>query len=80
MEIPRTKFIVRLWPNSAADANPVNIVATVDEYFFKIVSARIIIKLNKKKLVRHDINTTGTLFKNTSKIMLSFIFSYLIIV
>lgn len=32
------KFIVKVWPNSAADAIPVKIVATVDEYFFKIVS------------------------------------------
>ena len=28
-------------PKSAADAIPVNIVATVDEYFFKIVSESI---------------------------------------
>lgn len=48
IEIPRIKFIVRVWPNSAADASPVNIVATVDEYFFKIVSASIITKLNWK--------------------------------
>ena len=33
------KFIVKVCPNSAADAMPVKIVATVDEYFFKIVSA-----------------------------------------
>ncbi len=33
--------MVRLWPNSAADARPVNIVATVDEYFFNIVSAQL---------------------------------------
>lgn len=38
IEIPKTKFIVNVWPNSAADAMPVKIVATVDEYFFKIVS------------------------------------------
>ena len=38
IEIPNKKFIVRVWPNNAADAMPVNIVATVDEYFFKIVS------------------------------------------
>lgn len=38
MEIPNIKFIVKLWPNKAADAMPVKIVATVDEYFFKIVS------------------------------------------
>lgn len=38
MEIPKTKFIVKVWPNNAADAIPVKIVATVDEYFFRIVS------------------------------------------
>jgi hypothetical protein len=38
-EIPNRKLIVRVWPNNAADAMPVNIVATVEEYFFKIVSA-----------------------------------------
>lgn len=37
-EIPNKKFMVKVWPNKAADAMPVNIVATVDEYFFKIVS------------------------------------------
>lgn len=37
-EIPNKKFMVKVWPNRAADAMPVNIVATVDEYFFKIVS------------------------------------------
>ena len=41
IEIPKIKFIVKVWPNSAADAMPVKIVATVDEYFFKIVSAKI---------------------------------------
>ena len=40
-EIPNKKFMVRVWPNNAADAMPVNIVATVDEYFFKIVSENI---------------------------------------
>lgn len=39
MEIPKIKFIVRGCPNSIADAIPVKIVATVDEYFFRIVSA-----------------------------------------
>lgn len=39
IEIPIRKFIVNLCPNNAADAIPVKIVATVDEYFFKIVSA-----------------------------------------
>lgn len=37
--MPITKFIVKVCPNSTADAIPVKIVATVDEYFFKIVSA-----------------------------------------
>jgi hypothetical protein len=41
MVIPKTKLIVRVWPNNAADAMPVNIVASVDEYFFRIVSAPI---------------------------------------
>ena len=40
MDIPKTKFIVKIWPNNAADAMPVKIVATVEEYFFRIVSAR----------------------------------------
>lgn len=39
IEIPKIKFVVRVWPKRAADAIPVKIVATVDEYFFKIVSA-----------------------------------------
>jgi len=39
IEIPRTKFIVRVCPNNTAEATPVKIVAIVDEYFFKIVSA-----------------------------------------
>lgn len=39
IEIPIKKFIVNLCPNSTADAMPVKIVATVEEYFFKIVSA-----------------------------------------
>jgi hypothetical protein len=38
MVTPNTKLMVRVWPNNAADARPVNIVATVDEYFFNIVS------------------------------------------
>lgn len=39
IDIPRTKFMVKVWPNSAAEAMPVKMVATVDEYFFRIVSA-----------------------------------------
>ena len=39
VEIPSKKFIVKVWPNKVADAKPVKIVAIVDEYFFKIVSA-----------------------------------------
>ena len=39
IEIPSIKFMVSVCPNKAADAKPVKIVATVDEYFFKIVSA-----------------------------------------
>lgn len=45
-EIPNMKFMVKVWPNKTADAMPVNIVATVDEYFFKIVSGN-----NQGKLV-----------------------------
>lgn len=43
-EIPNIKFTVSVWPNMIADAMPVNIVATVDEYFFKIVSGNILKK------------------------------------
>lgn len=46
IEIPSIKLIVRVCPNKAADAKPVKIVATVDEYFFKIVS------VFKKQIVR----------------------------
>jgi hypothetical protein len=38
MDTPRTKFIVSVCPKRAADASPVKMVATVEEYFFKIVS------------------------------------------
>ena len=38
IEMPIMKFIVKVCPKSAAEAMPVKIVATVDEYFFKIVS------------------------------------------
>lgn len=53
-EIPNIKFTVSVWPNMIADAMPVNIVATVDEYFFKIVSGNIL----KKPLmsIYYDIN------------------------
>ena len=37
------KLIVNVCPNRAAEAKPVKIVATVEEYFFKIVS------VNKKR-------------------------------
>lgn len=40
IEIPSIKLIVSLWPNIAAEAKPVKIVATVEEYFFKIVSEK----------------------------------------
>jgi len=39
MEMPKIKLMVNVWPNNAAEAKPVKIVATVEEYFFKIVSA-----------------------------------------
>lgn len=51
-EIPNIKFMVNVWPNMTADAMPVNIVATVDEYFFKIVSGDI-----EKALVSIDNET-----------------------
>ena len=38
IETPRMKLIVKVCPKRAADANPVKMVATVEEYFFKIVS------------------------------------------
>jgi hypothetical protein len=37
-DMPRRKLMVKECPKNAAEARPVNIVATVDEYFFKIVS------------------------------------------
>jgi hypothetical protein len=37
--MPKRKFTVKGCPKNAADARPVKIVATVDEYFFRIVSA-----------------------------------------
>jgi len=37
-DMPRRKLMVKVCPKNAAEARPVNIVATVDEYFFKIVS------------------------------------------
>jgi hypothetical protein len=37
-DMPRRKLMVNLCPKNAAEARPVKIVATVDEYFFKIVS------------------------------------------
>lgn len=40
--------MVKACPNKAADAKPVNIVATVEEYFFKIVSASL--NRNEKKI------------------------------
>ena len=36
---PMQKLRVRGWPNKAADMRPVKIVAMVEEYFFKMVSA-----------------------------------------
>jgi len=40
METPMKKLMVSWWPNIIADIKPVKMVATVDEYFFRIVSAR----------------------------------------
>jgi hypothetical protein len=36
--MPRRKLTVKGCPKNATDARPVKIVATVDEYFFRIVS------------------------------------------
>ena len=55
IEIPKIKLIVSAWPNSAADAIPVKIVATVEEYFFKIVSASI----KKTDLEKHKENCSA---------------------
>ena len=41
METPIRKLKVSLWPKAAADTNAVKMVAMVDEYFFKIVSANL---------------------------------------
>ena len=41
IDTPNAKFNVNAWPNKAADISPVKIVAIVDEYFFKIVSANL---------------------------------------
>jgi hypothetical protein len=57
-DMPRRKLMVKVCPKNAAEARPVNIVATVDEYFFKIVSGAISDRqldiiygnLNKKKM------------------------------
>ena len=48
IEMPNRKLIVRVCPKNAADASPVKIVATVDEYFFKIVSAYL--KKNEERI------------------------------
>ena len=61
IEIPKRKFIVSLWPNNNADPIPVKIVATVDEYFFKIVSAKDHDKFGFRKKKKKQTN------KQTSK-------------
>lgn len=45
--MPKTKFIVSVCPNNTADAIPVKIVATVDEYFFNIASAKMSVTLSE---------------------------------
>lgn len=65
IEIPRRKFMVNICPKSAADAIPVNIVATVDEYFFKIVSENI---QTQRQLILLDNNLTERFyFPNIAK-------------
>ena len=39
MVTPMRKLSVSWWPNSAADMMPVKMVATVEEYFLRMVSA-----------------------------------------
>jgi hypothetical protein len=39
MATPMKKLMLRSWPKSAHDMSPVKMVATVEEYFFRIVSA-----------------------------------------
>lgn len=82
MEIPKIKFIVKVWPNNTADAMPVKMVATVDEYFFKIVSANIIMHesdiytsnynsvryLNSKGFEAIDMATTGRQMKKLKRL------------
>jgi len=41
--MPRRKLTVKDCPKNAAEAKPVKIVATVDEYFFKMVSAVLLV-------------------------------------
>jgi len=41
--MPRRKLTVKGCPKNAAEAKPVKIVATVDEYFFKMVSAVLLV-------------------------------------
>lgn len=36
---PMQKLRVRAWPNSSADMRPVKMVAMLEEYFFRMVSA-----------------------------------------
>lgn len=62
IEIPRRKFMVNTCPNSAADAMPVKIVATVDEYFFKIVSEKNIQKWRQLNDFIHENNLTEKVF------------------
>ena len=53
IEIPSMEFIVKVWPNKTADVKPVKIVTTIDEYFFKMVSAlhkQIVLSLKINKL------------------------------
>lgn len=60
MEIPKTKFTVRVWPNNTAEAIPVKIVATVDEYFFRIVSTESKRKSNKAFGYKLQYNTNNS--------------------
>ena len=58
MVTPMQKFMVSLWLNSAALSRPVTSVATVLEYFFRIVSAYL--KKNDDRMPCIALFTTST--------------------
>ena len=50
--MPRRKLTVKGFPKNAAEAKPVKIVATVDEYFFKMVSAVLLVNHSEVRAKR----------------------------